>query len=118
MQFEYNYDAKEFGKGLKKLRKERGYTQEDLAELLMVSIDSISNYETGKTTCMPEHVTKICQILNISADNLYFGFKRELADKQQDASLEKIIERLKLCSDFDLGRVDSMIQILLAQPAA
>lgn len=118
MDFEHNYDAKEFGKRLKKLRKERGYTQEKLAELLMVSIDSISNYETGKTTCMPEHVTKICQILNISADNLYFGLNKDLIEKQQDVSLNKIIEKLKSCSDFDLARVDSMIQILLAQPAA
>ena len=59
MDFEHNYDAKEFGKRLKKLRKERGYTQEKLAELLMVSIDSISNYETGKTTCILYFIEKI-----------------------------------------------------------
>ncbi|MDD3417430.1 MAG: helix-turn-helix transcriptional regulator [Lachnospiraceae bacterium] len=103
-------------KRLKKLRKESGYTQEKLAELLMVSADSISNYETGKTTCMPEHVTKICQILNISADNLYFGFQKELVEKQEKCSIDNILEKLKSCNEFDLGRIDSMIQIILAQP--
>lgn len=110
---EHTYKATEFGIRLRKIRKKCGYTQEQLAEKLFLSIDSISNYENGKTTCMPEHVTKICQILNISADYLYFGIEKELIPTTE---LDKISIVLHNCSDFDLGRIYSMIQILLQQP--
>lgn len=84
------YDAKEFGKRLKSVRKKYGVTQEKLAEKLYLSTDSISNYENGKTTCMPE----------------------------QSAQIEDIISTLQNCSAFDLSRISSMIQILLQTPAA
>ena len=112
---EHIYKATEFGMRLRKIRKKRGYTQEQLAEKLFLSIDSISNYENGKTTCMPEHVTKICQILNISADFLYFGIEKELI-QVKSSELNKISIVLQNCNDFDLGRIHSMIQILLQQP--
>ena len=114
---EYTYEAVEFGKRLREIRKKRKYTQEQLAEKLFLSTDSISNYENGKTTCMPEHVTKICQILNISADYLYFGIEKELVLKKS-TKIDEIMSTLQNCSDFNLDRINSIIQILLEQPAA
>lgn len=113
---EFTYDAVEFGKRLRVIRKKCKYTQEQLAEKLFLSTDSISNYENGKTTCMPEHVTKICQIMNVSADYLYFGFEKELIP-EKSTKIEEIISKLQNCSDFNLDRINNMIQILLQQPA-
>lgn len=48
-------------------------TQQELAELLFLSEESVSNFETGKTMCMPEHVIQMCQIFDVSADYFYFG---------------------------------------------
>lgn len=110
------YSSDEFGKRLRKIRKKCGMTQEMLAELLHLSTDSISNYENGKTTCMPDHVTKICQIFNISADYLYFGIEKELFTSESK-KMEPIIDIIQSCSNFDLGRIYSMVQILLQQPA-
>jgi transcriptional regulator with XRE-family HTH domain len=116
-EMEYTYEAVEFGKRFREIRKKRKYTQEQLAEKLFLSTDSISNYENGKTTCMPEHVTKICQILNISADYLYFGIEKELV-LEKSTKIEEILSTIQNCSDFNLDRINSMIQILLQQPAA
>lgn len=116
-EIQMNYDAKEFGIRLKTLRKSRGVTQAELAEKLLLSVDTISNIENGKTTCMPEHLTRICQLFNISADYLYFDIKKELHTKM-NADLEKIVDVLRKCSDFDLSRINQMIDILLAHPAA
>lgn len=45
-------DAKKIGSFLKTLRKEKGLTQEQLAEILYVSGRTVSRWETG--TSMPE----------------------------------------------------------------
>ena len=45
-------DTKKIGEFLKVLRKERGLTQEQLAEILLVSGRTISRWETG--TNMPD----------------------------------------------------------------
>lgn len=111
------YDAKTFGNRLKKLRKSKGITQSVLAEALYLSEDTISNIENGKTTCMPEHLTKICQLFNVSADYFYFDIKKELYNTVNN-DLESIICQLQNCSDFDLMRINQMIHILLATPAA
>ena len=42
-------DTKKIGEFLKVLRKERGLTQEQLAEILLVSGRTISRWETGKS---------------------------------------------------------------------
>ncbi|MEG0190205.1 MAG: helix-turn-helix transcriptional regulator [Lachnospiraceae bacterium] len=112
-----DYSAVEFGKRLRKIRKKRKYTQEQIAEKLYITSESVSNFETGKTACAHEHVTKLCQILNVSADYLYFGVEREL-NEEKSTELDKIINRIKNCNDFDLNRINCMIQILLKQPAA
>lgn len=39
---EYVYDSNEFGKRLKTIRKQCGYTQEELAEMLYISVDTLS----------------------------------------------------------------------------
>lgn len=111
------YDAKEFGKRLRKIRKRNNMTQEKLAEILYLSVDSISNFENGKSTCMPEHLTKICQIFNISADYFYFEIDSPLKE-ESNSDIDSIIKLLKTCSEFDITRINQMIQILLAKPIA
>ena len=47
------YDLKECGKRIQQLRKERGLTQEQLAEKLNVSQNTIVKIESGLRTQMP-----------------------------------------------------------------
>lgn len=79
---EVNYDAKVFGNRLKKLRKTFGKTQQDIADLLFVSVDSISGYETGKTMIGHDYILTLCEHFNISADYFYFGIERPIAEEQ------------------------------------
>ena len=115
-QIRVTYDAVKFGKRLRKIRKDNGMTQETLADLLLLSVDSVSNFENGKSTCMPEHLTKICQIFNVSADYFYFEHDKKLA--VDNTPLGSIISKLENCSEFDMERISQMINIILAKPAA
>lgn len=70
-------EEKEFleniGIRMRKKRKELGYTQEQLAEQMGVTIQMISYAEQGKKAMRPENIVKVCDILSMSADYLLTG---------------------------------------------
>ena len=58
------------GERLKKLRKERKITQDDLAELIGVQKTAVSQYETNKNDPSDKIKVNIAKHLNISLDYL------------------------------------------------
>ena len=64
---------REIGSRINAKRKELGYTQEDLAESMDVSIQMISNLELGKKAIRPENLIKLCKALNVSSDYVLTG---------------------------------------------
>ena len=95
----YLYDAKAVGMRIKELRKGI-MTQEKLAEELFLSVDSVANFENGRSTCMPEHVARICEIFNVTSDYIYYG-------------KEAVLDLLEDCNVDDLRRIEQMIKIYL-----
>lgn len=78
--YERRFNAKEFGQRLKYLRKIHGKTQQDIADLLLVSVDSVSRYENGKTIIGHDYVVILCIYFNISADFFYFNTDKDISD--------------------------------------
>lgn len=58
------------GEKIKELRKERGFTQEKLAEALAVSRQAVTKWETDGGTPDIENITAIAKLFNVSADYL------------------------------------------------
>lgn len=58
------------GERLKNLRKNLGYTQDDLAEKLSISRSSLSLYEIGKREPDSETFNKIADFFHVSLDYL------------------------------------------------
>ena len=54
-----------FSKKLKQLRKEKGYTQKQLATLLQTAESTIGMYEQGRRMPVPKMVQKIEQVLGL-----------------------------------------------------
>lgn len=71
-------------------RKERKLTQEQMAEKVGVSLQTISNIECGKKSTRPENIAKICIALNTTADYIILGKK----DEQQIKGIMKTIASL------------------------
>lgn len=63
----------QIGRRLAKVRKEKGCTQEQLANMTGLSIKMISAAENGHKAMRPENIIKICESLSISADFLLRG---------------------------------------------
>lgn len=62
---------KELGEKIKKLRKRRGLTQEQLAELVEISPRNLSNIELGINFAKAETLEKIIVSLNTTSQELF-----------------------------------------------
>ena len=85
------------GNFISKLRKEKKLTQDDLAEKLNVSTKSVSRWETGRN--MPDYsiLKDLCEILDISVNELINGEKVE-KDKiieEYDNNLINVLKEYK-----------------------
>ena len=65
-----NYKIKPelIGRRLKEIRKTRGMTQKQLADLLNTSQSTISAYESSKTLILTAFLYQLCTKLDVSAD--------------------------------------------------
>ena len=59
-----------FCEKLQKLRKEKGYSQEQLADLLDVSRQSVSKWESGTTYPEMDKLLSLCKIFDVTLDDL------------------------------------------------
>ena len=78
------------GYNLKKIRKDKGLTQDKLSEITKISIASIQRYESGKRQPNIQTVNKFAQALNVSLDDLigneYNKSKLELENALQNGT--------------------------------
>ena len=64
------------GKNIKKARAEKGYTQEQLAQKLSVTRNTISNYETGHSNPDIEMLQMLAEALETDPNTLIYGEKK------------------------------------------
>ncbi len=94
-------DQEKTGKFISSLRKERGFTQAELAEKLGITDRAVSKWETGK--CLPDAgiMVELCEILGISVNELLTGEKiamdnyKEIAEKNLADSIRLENEKNK-----------------------
>ena len=66
----------DIGQRLKKIRKERRYNQEDIAEVLLTTQQQYSRYEVGTHEIPVRHIITLCKFYGVSADWL-LGLKED-----------------------------------------
>ena len=93
------------------LRKANGLTQEQLAEQLGVSRQSVSKWESGQAMPELDKIVSICEIFHVTADYLLkpsdmdiLSVKTEMLEKQQK-SLEHTIHKKEVKRSIILGCV-------------
>lgn len=75
------YDKELMGKKIKVARKEKGYTQEYLSELVGISNRTLNLMEKGKSGMTIETLIKFCNALNVSP-NYVLSYKSNTSDKE------------------------------------
>lgn len=74
----------DIGKSIRNLRMQRKMTQDELAERLFVTRQTVSNYETGRSRPDVETLTAIAEVLETDINTLIYGLP-----KKQEAVLWK-----------------------------
>ena len=65
------FNKKEFGEKLKKFRKEKGLSQENLARIIKKNATTIGRFENGKLIPNAEEIFLLCNELEISENELF-----------------------------------------------
>lgn len=73
----------EVGKHIKSIRKEKNLTQDELAERLHCTRQTISNYETGKSEPGIEILIELAGVLEVEINDLIYGPKKRADRKRQ-----------------------------------
>lgn len=76
---------------LQKLRKEHGYSQEQLADELGVSRQAVSKWERGEASPDTDNLIALAHLYNISVDYLLF----ETGEKRKEIESVPVTERAK-----------------------
>jgi len=102
-----NADLVKIGQRIQVRRKQRGYTQEQLADLMNVSIQMVSNLERGNKAIRIDNLIKLSEILGVSTDYILTG-KVTAGDMEAlSGRIEQLSERdrkmIRLLTDFCLS---------------
>ena len=77
---------------IRKLRREKNLTQEDVAIHLKISQKAYSDIENGKTTLKHEYISQLAQVFNVTAD--VFCQVNNCCAKEQKCTNQKLKELL------------------------
>lgn len=95
-------DLQGIGKRIQTRRKQQGYTQEQLAEMMNVSIQMISNLERGNKAIRIDNLINLSQILNVSTDYILTG-------KQTKDDVTAVIAQISSLSERDREMIELLI---------
>ena len=101
-----------FGKRLRKLRKEKGYTQQDVADYLGVNRATIAGYETKGIQPGHDTLVKLANYFDVSVDYL-------LGNTDEKSNADKIKKAIsddpELVEFWDKAKDREDLQLMLKQ---
>ncbi len=88
-------DQKKIGGFISILRKDKGFTQEELGAYLGVTNKTVSRWETGKYMPDIALIPEVCRLLDVTVNELLYGERMEDDSfrKQADATILDILEK-------------------------
>jgi transcriptional regulator with XRE-family HTH domain len=102
------------GQRLARLRKERGFTQTELAEQIGILQTLVTDYECDRLRLSAEMAVRFAQALDISMDEF---LKRQPAKRQRPKPRRKVLRRLELIESLPshhqqtvLKTIDTMLK--------
>lgn len=76
------FNRQEFGERLKKFRKDKGLSQENLARVIGKDATTIGRFESGRLIPDAEQITLICNELEINESDLFNSSNKPISNKE------------------------------------
>lgn len=89
------YDIEKTAERIRRLRKQKKCTQEELAEELNIDRSVLSRIEIGKYTCSIEFLAQVSDFFGVPLDYLVFGRVGARDTAQLKNSITELIQRLE-----------------------
>lgn len=110
-----------FSERLKMLRKERGWSQEDLATRLDVSPGSVGNWEMGPYVPHPKTLAKIGALLEVDVHYLTHGQVKQAGTMSERAPEHRTVNLTELLMEIEdtrdrLERIAQQLKRAMVQP--
>ncbi len=99
-----------FSEKIVKLRKERNWTQVQLADLIGMAVNQIKRYEAGKSAPSLEAIKKLAITFGVSTDELIFDNGEGVAAQKLDPKLLKKFEQISRLPQKELEAVEIMLE--------
>ena len=106
-------DTIKIGKFIAERRKKQNLTQAELAEKLCITDRAVSKWECGKSLPDASIMLELCEILDISVNELLTGEEIEMANYNEQAELNLIeMKKQKERSDNNILRLEVALMTL------
>lgn len=93
------YDVGFIGMRIRQARKSKGYTQEQVSEMIKMSPKNFSQLERGLTGLSTSTLISICKALDISADYILFGILKSEENNAINSMLSTLSESEQLFAE-------------------
>lgn len=100
----FEIDRKKFGAFVALLRKEKGYTQKELAQRLFISDKAVSKWETGVSIPDTALLIPLAELLGVTVTELLLCQRVEQSDTIDAGQVESIVKTAITYSDEEQGR--------------
>lgn len=96
------------GSKLQQARKDKGYTQEYVAEQIDKSVDILRSIENGRSVGSVETLLNICNVLEITLDYIF----ADLLNKKGEILDNKLYEDFQELDLKEKGLINTMIEYM------
>ena len=100
---------------IKLLRKEKNWSQDELAKLIQTDARQISRYENGKITPSVEVLVKLAEVFDVSIDYLLIEKAVRSPLRLDDSRLLERLQEIKSLSEEDRSSLLHILDALLAK---
>lgn len=100
----YALDRKKFGAFVSELRKEKGYTQKELAQKLLISDKAVSKWETGVSFPDTALLVPLADLFGVTVTELLMCQRMEKASPMDATQVETLVKTAIAYSDGKVTR--------------